>query len=174
MNSGCLDQASSRSVSQCFRELPRVVHLSAVPAMEFRVASNLLSFSAAVCESPGCPAFSLSATPLMRPRVAPHSASSDISDGEFAGCPAHSLPRLPLADGSASFLAQRSWQRRHRCVCGLPCGLPRGVSHILQLRLGRCDSPAGFKPCIPGQAEDESLLPAGSCTFPTGSGCNLD
>jgi hypothetical protein len=61
---------------------------------------------------------------LMRPRVAPHNAPSGISDGEFAGCPAHSLPRLPLADGSASFLAQRSCLRRHRCVYGLRAGCP--------------------------------------------------
>ena len=44
MNSGCLDHASSRSVSQCVREFPRVLHLSAVPAMELRVASNPRSF----------------------------------------------------------------------------------------------------------------------------------
>jgi hypothetical protein len=45
--------------SRCGCELPRTLHLQALPAMDLRVASNLASFSATGIESPGRPASSL-------------------------------------------------------------------------------------------------------------------
>jgi hypothetical protein len=169
---GCSDQASSFQLpdasASCLAarifplyrrwsfEAPRISHPSALQQMNLRVAPHLLC-----CDT------------LMRPRL-PAAASSGIAGGEFAGCPALPLPRLPLAVAAASCLAQRTLRRLHRCVREVPRRLPRGVSHVLQPWLGRCDSPAGDEPCIRGMAVDESSLPAGSCTFPAGSGCNLD
>ena len=132
-------------------------------------------------------------------RVAPHLLCCDASESPrlrdsdasaVARSPHLHLPALPAVSSrvaprslipgchrrmaAASCLAQHTLRRRPRCVREPLCGLSRGLSHVLRLRLGRCDSPTESKPCIPGVAEDESLLTAGSCTFPAGSGCNLD
>ncbi len=45
--------------SRCGCELPRTLHLQALPAMDLRVTPNFASFSATGIESPGRPAFSL-------------------------------------------------------------------------------------------------------------------
>jgi len=121
--------------------------------MNLRVAPHFLFCDAS--ESP-----SLSCV-----RGFPLSASSGSADGEFAGCPALSPSTAP-----------GGWLREFPRTAHPPAApSPRlRVARILRLRLGRCDSPAEIKPCIPGVAVDESLLPAGSCTFPAGSGCNLD
>ena len=73
---------------------PNIPHLQAVPAMEFRVSSNLASFSGTADEVSGCPAPSLPRIVCRcRLRVSPHPASSGCAKGEIPGCPEPSLPQ---------------------------------------------------------------------------------
>jgi hypothetical protein len=112
--------------------LPRQIHLQALPAMDFRVAPNLASFSTSVGESPGCPDSSLLQMHLsMSLRVTPDSASS--------GC--------PKVETSSLLRTSLLWRRRRRifelprisCPSARPASsLQVALNPLLQLRL-RCD-----------------------------------
>jgi len=49
----------TRCASRCIPGSPRLLHLPTLPAMDFRVAPNLASFSASGASASGCPAASL-------------------------------------------------------------------------------------------------------------------
>jgi len=139
--------------------LPRILHLQALPAMEFRVASNFASFNASSGEVPGIPATSLRLmrlpmSPRGRPgfcifrpcrrwifksprRIASFSASGAKALGHPSACspvaPADDSPGLP---GWIIFRLCRRWSLE----------LPR-VSHpsapqglTLQVSPRRCSS----------------------------------
>jgi hypothetical protein len=79
---------STSCASRCGCELPRALHLRALPAMDLRVASNFASFSTSSAQASSYPAALLFRLCLPMSRwVAPASASSGLAGDGSPGCP---------------------------------------------------------------------------------------
>ncbi len=147
MNSGCLDQTSSRSVSQCVREFPRVLHLSAVPAMELRCASkspilrraqpmnlrvspHLLSSATPSNARAVARTAHLPVLPTVSLRVAPHSLSPGCRWRLAPRVSSHSSPSRGALAASANHSAGCPAARLTSCSYGWADVTPRLKSNL--------------------------------------------